>query len=229
MYMNGYSPDSGRGDAVFRHEMGHWLDREIRSNNTERYYSSGKEFSDALKADAAIIRRREGMQRISDNAYTQNRVVNIGNEFDFRQKNLLSGDTARTVEELSNYVSFKLSPEGKNLIERLASDPGFNSLDVRRMNVSHEAEMVAIVADNVFGTRGIGTDLLGAATRNSIGYGHSNSYYKRSGNQQTEAFANITSIYGTGHPLAEDVLNYLAPNMFKVYKSKLSEVANGVN
>ena len=85
---------------------------------------------------------------------------------------------------------------------------------------------IAKMADFAFSDGQIpAIDMIGATTKNKIGYGHSTSSYKKQGVtlQNAESFANINSLYGTGDPIAVEVLKKLVPNQFKAYQQALQE------
>ena len=78
-------------------------------------------------------------------------------------------------------------------------------------------------------SEGLAGDLIGSITTNKVGRGHSDDYYAKMGNregQNVEAFANLISIYGSGHPLAVEALKALSPNGFAFMKDTLKTSAD---
>lgn len=77
------------------------------------------------------------------------------------------------------------------------------------------------------GTRGILSDLVGSMTRNKIGYGHSEEYYaKKKDRQNSETFANLVSLYGSGDKEAIAILESLVPESLKVVKQVFKHFSN---
>jgi hypothetical protein len=66
--------------------------------------------------------------------------------------------------------------------------------------------VIATLAGEAIGgeSQSYALDLLGSITLNRLGGGHSDDYYQSAPvhRQNTESFANLISLYGSGHPAA---------------------------
>ena len=79
------------------------------------------------------------------------------------------------------------------------------------------------------------SDLIGSASKNRLlghsdrsgGFGHRDSYYRESGNANTEVFANITALKATNDPFWDKVLEVFVPESSKAYDDLL-DVTNKV-
>ncbi|QBQ73638.1 hypothetical protein kac65v162_gp194 [Nodularia phage vB_NspS-kac65v162] len=69
-------------------------------------------------------------------------------------------------------------------------------------------------------------DLVGSVTKNKAAQGHSDDYYKKdpTHSPNTEAFAYIISLYGSGSPLAVEVMENLTPGGYGFTKDILRKV-----
>ena len=69
-------------------------------------------------------------------------------------------------------------------------------------------------------------DLIGAVTKNKIGYGHSNYYYTRSGIQMQhhETFANLTAVFSHENPIYWKFLKKEFPELAKYYQNLVDNV-----
>jgi hypothetical protein len=73
-------------------------------------------------------------------------------------------------------------------------------------------------------TMGIIQDLVGAITKNKVGYGHANSYYKKfSGKQHHETFANLTCLYTHKNPIYWDFVKKELPELANYFEEMLEE------
>ncbi len=67
------------------------------------------------------------------------------------------------------------------------------------------------------------TDLVAAATRGRLGYGHTQEYFDIRGNREAEAFANIVSLVGSGDRTLVEVARRITPRSVDVVEKLLKE------
>lgn len=91
---------------------------------------------------------------------------------------------------------------------------------------NQDPQILANLIDHEYTKAGTANDLLGAITRNKVGHGHSDDYYRKDPNSQhKEAWANINDLHGHGSPTLKKALNILAPNSYKFYQKVIKDVA----
>lgn len=67
-------------------------------------------------------------------------------------------------------------------------------------------------------------DLAAAITKGEVGWGHSIDYWQQDKDSPgAEVFANITALMARNDSKLEEAIEAIAPNTFKIYKSKLDE------
>ncbi|MDH5633621.1 MAG: hypothetical protein OEZ10_11580 [Gammaproteobacteria bacterium] len=248
IHMAGKHPDTLSGQGTMRHEYGHYLDDKIglwkeskgehETTFYRNYISSGRKGTAALEADDVHIRQLQenyfkgakkrhpslAKRRFSSGAYNQARSLDVN---DFIREH---GDVASAAA-----AARKQLPGGNDIFDLLLKSP-----DIEITN-DHAAILLAngkrygdtaILCESMFKHPDAGhmADLAGAVTRNRVGWGHSNAYYKqRSGfGRQAEAFANTFCLldYKAG-TYQREYMRTFVPNFSKFVEDILQEVIDG--
>lgn len=223
--------DGLREVGTWRHEYGHYVDdllgRKANVSYTQgRKISSQAEFTRAMAEDAVQIRASSISDSATLNAYTQTSKA--------YQAYLGAADKGAWLKALADRLGLDLEATKRTLKDHMAStnlypdehieermvkmlislDQGdaagllswFSGGDYANMEATYNKGMLGKVAD-----------LFGAATDNTVGWGHSDTYYiQRAGwGRQAEAWANVFALEGSGDPFFQKILETFAPNMLR--------------
>lgn len=139
-------------------------------------------------------------------------------------------DTAHTwVEGLLQRGGLNL-PDTVQLLKE-AGSTGPSELDALRLQAMLEVGTVSPMFDAIFARstmtmQGVMlADLLGAVTKNRIGFGHPLAYYKRGADRQgAEAVANIISMLGHPNPAWGQLARVFVPRLTAAVEKELQRV-----
>lgn len=113
------------------------------------------------------------------------------------------------------------------LYDRLPESFRSRSMAIETLIAENRPQAIARLADMAFFEgSGLTDDLIGSITTNKVGQGHLDEYYaaRPIHAPNTEAFASLVTLYGTGDPLAIEVAKTLSPNGFKTMKKAFKGV-----
>lgn len=242
---------SSRGISVYRHEYGHYLDRQIGKKlgrDADVTQSQGYR-KNLLEDEKDILAKKNSSDRRYQTVFDNNKeeilkdsdVQNSLNKFKIDKDNLnskqkqilgkqfLSKSIRKegNIDEQFSEIFSQSSSEFKmaNAIkDKKTRDLAKSNLLLNKDDPEVQAKLVESYLKSKFGIdyAGHAQDLIGATTTNKVGKGHSDDYYKRPNFMQgKEAFANITSLYATGDELVIEYLRNTVPNQFKTYRGLL--------
>jgi hypothetical protein len=206
--------------STFLHEYGHCIDYNLGERTIRKPISSTEAGIQARKLDEKIIK----------SAQTQSIYKSIS---PFVDKSIIKG-----IKESKDLLEAKLKPDyqassdiyetskkvlaksielglGMTFSDRQAFRQAV--FDLERLSDGLNTDDPMTLARNTKDSiRGYVIDLLGSITKNKVGHGHSDNYYRKNKNAQgTEAFANIIAIANSGDEKAIAVAKKFAPNMWK--------------
>lgn len=243
--MGKLSPDDYHGQGVWRHEYGHFIDHQKGSGYI--YRSSRDDFSQLMKAETQEIRKASGYGRKSkaNDAFLQTR------QRDYQQlkSQLIDMDRAQRAEflqsqaerlglSLADFQRF-MERETLHTEHSLARDLRLGKLMKAIDDRDAVHFMDAIYSDLAYkeksavyykGLLGKFSDLIGSASKNKLlghgphGFGgHSNSYLKDHGQAETEVFANLMSLLGSGDAVWQQTINRFYPKLTQLFEAILNE------
>ena len=146
------------------------------------------------------------------------------------EKNIEAEKNKIIADKLKETLAGKLILSGTENIEKLFFNNTRRDLYNAIIDPENPVALAKALEKGLKDSAGLADDLIGSITTNKIGSGHSDEYYTRTSGsgreaQNVEAFANLISIYGSGHPLAEEALKALSPNGFDFMKKTLKDSA----
>ena len=236
---------SESGEAVWRHEFGHFLDMESGSKSTapgpERYRSERDDFTKAMRADAKALTKNglAGSSRGEARAAADG-IFGHGAVDRRRRLRELADDAGVDLDEMEGWVE-RQAALGKEPAGSRRRDAGLaRALVAWRRGDAQELldalERVerddwgdltppsseALDAAYWIGTEPMLSDLFDAATNKRItgSAWHSAAYYKSM--RQIETWANLTSVEGSGR-FGAQILTRFAPRSYKVFREALEE------
>ena len=217
---------------VFLHEYGHYLDDKIGTtlHKSDVYVSSSPKGRKALLADEQFIINKSNLLSDEIKALNSSDENALNKVLDRSSKYLdivfKKDESDDEFSDITNLLAKESFDENKNKLKGyLSKGSSLSKEDLRGMaavidelDVYHpdytERPMFQVkkidkpMHDFVM-------DLFGAITKNKVGYGHSDDYYKMTWKPNTEAFANIIAIANSGDEKAIAVAKKFAPNMWK--------------
>jgi len=224
-----YSAQEANGQAVWRHEYGHHVDHqlgELASTAGSMQMRSGqRDWVTLRQADARALLKRGK----ADEAFR------VGEELarEYQQRFQSEGrDAARAwTQEQLDRVGLDLNDTIQLLKE--AGSTGPSEMDALRLQAMLSVGTISPMFDAVFARSTVSlqgimlADLLGAVTRNKIGYGHPLSYYRRRPDGQgAEAVANIISMLGHENPAWGIVARGFVPRLTSAVEKELQRVGH---
>lgn len=222
-----YTTTDGQAQAVWRHEYGHHLDHQLGEQQSSAgslmMRSAFPDWVATRKSDARALLRKGK----ADEAYRQ------GEDLVREYQRRLTEDGR---ESARSWVQQQLQRVGLDLADVIqllkeAGSTGPSELDALRIQSMLAVGAVSPMFDAVF-TRStitaqglVLTDLLGAVTKNKIGYGHSLAYYRqRPDGQGAEAVANIIALLGHPNPAWGTIARALVPRLTESVEKELRRV-----
>lgn len=242
--------DTPGGQNTWRHEFGHWLDGKMRTNNGGRFYrSEAPDFVHAMKEDAMLARGKVGagtraanVRAKLDALYLEGRETMERMAFDKEWIITHLEDRYRALGlEISDALDALAEEMPVAFMGRAVHDvfiaTMLNGIAIAMENSDAHGFWETFARDNRYVYKDmIGgklhslSDLIGSATLNGVlgikhaGIGHSDAYYKKSSAKAgTECFANLTALYGAGHPFWSKVAERFAPGMSKLYNTIMKQ------
>lgn len=242
IHMGSYAPDTLKGRAVMRHETGHFVDQKIgdwmrqrgQGTRTGFLYSGGEKGTAAMRADQ---QRLIDKQKAYYNDARDRHPELKGRRF---SKNALA--QARSRDRL-NFVNEAGGPEealkvakkeladGKDLLALVARESKLSDNALINLAIARRHGDITVLPDLSMRGHPSGimmNDLVGALTKNRVGFGHPTRYYDQApGMRQTEGFANAFDLldYAEGS-LPRLYLREMTPNWLKFINDTLEEVVN---
>lgn len=211
-----------------------------------QFFSTGKRYNESRLQDEEILngqiqQLKESVKGVNQKLFKK--AVNEGEKVqsmlayklneDIKKQAQSSGKSVDDiVEERISQIDNSLAKQLFDRIDpRTLKDLGQEQVKTLKMQLLATQEhpaTIAKLADIAFegvGGHGVANDLISSTTKNKIGVGHSDDYYGKNPihKQNTESFANIVSLHGSGDPLAIAVAKRLAPNQFNTYEQALAE------
>lgn len=223
--------DGLRAAGTWRHEYGHYVDDFIGRwakvpFAQGRKISSQAEFTAAMVEDARMIKATSLTDSTALEAYTKTSKA-------YRDY-LNATDKDAWIKALTDKLGLELEATKRSLKDHMASAALYpeEAIEERMVKVLISLEQgdaagllswfsgptytdMSITFDK--GLLGKVMDLFGSATGNVVGGGHSDKYYRdRAGwGQQSEAWANVFALEGSGDPFFQKILETFAPNMLR--------------
>ncbi|MEB3214508.1 MAG: hypothetical protein VKL39_24380, partial [Leptolyngbyaceae bacterium] len=201
-----------------------------------KFFSNTKAFNSAREADVRGLLDRDHSKTTESARKLVNEVETEALKANPRGDDPLESWFKRVDDAALNRLAGMLEERHPDsLANRLIKKSGTQGLTFDRVAAlvidPRHPNSLAILADRVaFGeNHGIAEDMIGAATLNQVGNGHTLEYYKERGlgGQNTEMFANITALYSTGEPLVREYLQTVAPQTTTLYTQALEDFNNG--
>jgi len=221
---------SVEGHAAFRRDEAGLVQR--REQREARHIQAAAEYD--RYADHPRI---QALVRLADeeNSSPEDRAVAIGRTINrLKTQEDVEAEAARRSIDPMVAAEERIAalPESSLTREFYFQSSGNRSLR-RAVNILADAddpEVIATLAGEAIGgeSQSYALDLLGSITLNRLGGGHSNDYYQSAPvhRQNTESFANLISLYGSGHPVSDRVLQDLTPNGYAFMRSTLARINN---
>lgn len=204
---------------------------DTRGKINEAFASAG--FSSIANANIAPLRLSltNQTQTISSSPAFANSIGNDTRRLfglsDGSNWNPTSTGLVRVNDGAVNREGTKLSDEGSAVLKELARNPGLEVLQAK-----NEPELIAGALESYvsrasnFETEAnpMAYDLIGAATLNMIGYGHTDEYYQKAGDRRFgETFANIAMFHSLNDPVVNRALAYLMPESYEQFTKALAD------
>jgi SPP1 gp7 family putative phage head morphogenesis protein len=246
IHMKDYDINDPKRQATWRHEYGHYLDM-ANSDGTTRLRSSMPDFTDAMNTDTKAIVNASGYGRTSKKyedfiVKRAKKLTNLKSEIEA----LTDVERSRYLSEKAGKIGLSLEDvEAFFVKETVHVDAGLFR-DIRMSTFIEAIEtrdaatfMTSILTDyeledrSMFekGLVGLFTDTVGSATKNKLlgydgpygGSGHPTSYYKKRAGygQQTEVFANLTSLLGSDSKVWTTAIHSFYPTLTELFKDIL--------
>ncbi len=226
---------SSRVANTIRHEYGHFMHQNLHyswknMNSVNRvsqmYRSSGlapkqfiktssefktwKGLEDLLKFDDAFVasQKRLGYPGRSKAA----KALHLEKKSLYAELRIYAKGFNSIDEYLEKYPWKKSYPEYSNITSQISK----NSKLVKALAKDSAEETILYIQD-----------LVGALTRDKIGYGHGASYYGRGGiaMQKHETFANLTCLYTHKNPVYWEFIKKELPELAKYYENLIDDIA----
>ena len=240
-----YLSDSPEGTKAFLSDEKLLLDKQKKSESKfeKTYDLEYEKYKDSIsswvKSQITTTGSKPSQARIGEHIEHLKLANAIKEEATARatkkgKKNLeknIEAETSKIIEEkLKTSFAGKLMLSGSKDVEKLFFANTKRSIYNAIIDSENPVTLAKALEGGLKDSSGLAEDLIGSITTNKVGQGHSDEYYARSGEsgregQNVEAFANLISIYGSGHPLAEEALKALSPNGFAFMKKTLKDSA----
>jgi hypothetical protein len=222
--MGSHIDQNVRGKIVFLHEYGHYIDFNLgKEGNKLSPVSASEEGVKARKLDEKILKDTqpkaiyEGikidndktiLKAIKDSKSVLSSGLNPDHQIFDMSKNVYETSKSLVVESIKKGLS--MSPlERATFKQALYNVESLSAKDLTGDPVYQAKQLDPSVSIMV-------QDLFGSITKNKVGRGHSDNYYKTNkGSQGKEAFANIIAIANSGDEKAISIAKKFAPNMWK--------------
>lgn len=247
--MSAYTKDGLRGQSVWRHEFGHWIDGWLGNEHSTLYGSMMSDFENAMKLDGDALKIASGVARsdaknrarldVLRSTYDEQQALIVGMDGFEQRVSFIRGkwetlgfDFDDVVRQLVIHDS--VTAESVTTTGHLSDLVRMNKMATAIAELDAQGFMDAICGDNrVYiktsfqGAFPEFSDLVGCATKNKVsgylktGYGHSDSYLKRFGAQGTEVFANVIALQGLGSPFWIRLSEVFMKNTIAVMKERL--------
>jgi hypothetical protein len=243
--MKDYYINDPTKQATWRHEYGHYLDM-ANSDGTTRMRSAMPDFTDAMNTDTKAIVNASGYGRTSKKyedfiVKRAEKLTNLKSEIEA----LTDVERSRYLSEKAGKIGLSLEDVEAFFVKETVHVEAGLPRDLRIANLLEAIEtrdavtfMKSILKDEreknnlMFkkGLVGLFTDTVGSATKNKLlglgpygGSGHTTSYYKeRAGyGQQTEVFANLTSLLGSDSKVWTTAIHSFYPTLTELFKDIL--------
>ena len=240
IHMAGKRPADPRARGTMRHETGHHIDdmigkwkRRTGSNDVGLMWSSGDKGTRAMELDNTHIDqlqkeyfkgardRHEDLRgrRFSQAALNQARRLDQGR---FLEEN--GNDVGQAAAAATRRLE-----KAKDLFGAMYRTAGVRRGREIEVGAAHRYGDTTLIANMPVAEHvdlAHMADLMGGLTRNRIGWGHSDRYYRerRGWGQQAEAFANVFDLLDYGPGFERDYMEALAPNFLKFVEDSLQEV-----
>jgi len=239
--MKQYAPDALHSQATWRYEFGHWMDYARAPTGLHFRRSEHSDFTQAMRTDASVLRKGAGVGRSDPGALVERRkelLQAYAQEQEALQQatdpeqvlasrfGALGLDLDAVRRSLRRHSSWgKLPVLGDQRNRRLCDlataceQSDGQGLVAALINLGDASEWTDVANH---GLPRMLSDLFGSATGNVVagfraGYGHTNDYYRRPGAKQSECFANLTCILGSGDLFFEWVVSRFTPKMRDVF------------
>lgn len=247
--MGRHLKDNLRGQSVWRHEFGHWIDGWLGHENWSEYASSMPDIKMAIEQDAKLLTTASGFARLD--AKNNARLSALAQIYEAEKNKLIE---MAGLEERVTYIRSKWETQGfdfdeamkqlsihDSIQEAAITESGYIS-DLVRLNqmataiseLDAQGFMDAVLgANHEYRKNSFGaafpefSDMIGCATKNKVsgynksGFGHSNSYLKRQGFKETEVFANVIALQGLGSTFWNQLSEIFMKNTVSAIKAKL--------
>ena len=223
--------DGLREVGTWRHEFGHYID-DFLGKKAWVSYSQGQKISSQAKFTTAMA---EDARMIKASSLTDSTALETYTKTSKAYRDYLNAaDKDAWLKALTDRLGLELEATKRSLKDHMASTALYPEEDIEermvKMIISLEqgdaAGLISWFSGGSYanmeatynkGMLGKVADLFGAATDNAVGWGHSGAYYKqRAGwGQQSEAWANVFALEGSGDPFFQKILETFAPNMLR--------------
>lgn len=245
--MGKHVKDELRGQSVWRHEYGHWIDGWVGAEHSTLFVSGKAEIAEAIKVDSLRLTTASGVssaRKASALRLEQLKSIYTEESDKLLMIDTLEGKSAR-IRSRFEALGFDFDEAIRQIVEHdsiheaALTETGHIN-DLVRLNkmaaaieqLDAQGFMDAIIGDTMqyartsyLGSFPEFSDLIGCATKNKVsgyhksGFGHDNAYLKRPGYAEAEVFANVFCLNGLGSRFWERLTEVFMPNTLEAIKS----------
>ncbi|HND12312.1 MAG TPA: phage minor head protein [Pseudomonadota bacterium] len=225
--------------AIWRHEFGHWIDCDRNVDRDSLFRSQAADFSKAMRSDADRLRKGAGLGLWEGAAERQSTLAAAREAARIALRSAADGD-AHLAErfrklgiditvvmrslEVHTWFGGYLSSRARNdrLCDLATACEHLDAEGLVRALTGFGNGTAEWLDKRNDGLSSALSDLFGSATANVVcglrtGFGHDNGYYRRSGFKNTECWANLTCIVGSGDLFFDWIISRFAPEMRSVF------------
>lgn len=244
-------PANYNRQGTWRHEYGHFID--FKKGSIVRYRSAEPDFADLIKEETEEIKKASGFGRrskkndqflterakrydelfkavrdrskVERTNYLNDKAGRVGLSLD-AVKGFFGKETIWTIEGIGRDARIA------KLLQAVEDRDAANFMDAiyKEEGVDELAGLKAGKQTYERGLTGKFSDLVGSASKNRLlghgphGFGgHGNAYLKGKGNPETEVFANLTALLGSGSEFWDKVTRRFYPKLSQRFEEIMNE------